>query len=159
MSENQRNRIFADFLKRNIRPPTNILDVACGDGRLGIILSELFPLASVTGIDLKPRGRRRNLKMIRGSFPDRIEITSYDLIAGMHPDGATWPIVEACCLHQITFAVVPCCLLHVPPHFPGGNMYEWAQYIASYTEKYMERVVHTTLKMRGANQVILGIAK
>lgn len=158
MADNQRNKVFATFLKKQfINHPTSILDVACGDGRLTKILSETFPFASVIGIDPKPRGNKRRIKFLRGEFPERVKVGEYDLIVGMHPDEATWTIVQESCRYRITFAVVPCCLLCVPPSFPGGNMYHWVQYIADYAKDHKMRVTSTILKMRGANQVIMGI--
>lgn len=158
MADNQRNRIFASFLGKQFSdPPDNILDVACGDGRLTVNLAEIFPFATVTGIDPKPRGNRRRVKVLRGKFPDRIKAQRYDLIVGMHPDEATWPIVETCCKHKISFAVVPCCLLHVPKSFPGGNLHNWVLYIANYVNSMGMKSQHTELPMRGANQIVFAI--
>lgn len=158
MADNQRNRIFAAFLEKQlVHQPSNILDVACGDGRLTVALSQVFPLANVIGVDPKPRGNKRRIRFLRGKFPERVKIRAYDLIVGMHPDEATWAIVQESCKHRITFAVVPCCLLHVPPSFPGGNMHHWVQYIARYAETQSMKVVTAHLKMRGANQVIMGV--
>lgn len=158
MASNGRNRIFADFIKKQFPScPENILDVACGDGRLSVQLSQTFPFAEVTGIDPKPRGNKRRIKIFKGTFPHRVKINEYDLIVGMHPDGATWPIVEKCCLHKIPFAVVPCCLVHVPPSFSGGNMHSWVRYIVSYSQHHGMTTMHNVLKMRGANQVVVSI--
>lgn len=158
MADNQRNNVFATFLKKQlIHQPQNVLDVACGDGRLTVALLKLFPFANVVGIDPKPRGNKRRIRFLRGEFPKRVKTKRYDLIVGMHPDEATWAIVQESCKYCIIFAMVPCCLLHVPPSFPGGNMHQWVQYIASYAETHDMKVISTSLKMRGANQVVMGI--
>jgi len=159
MSDDQRNNVFAEFLRRQIpQSPSNVLDVACGDGRLCVALSKIFPTANVVGIDLKPRGNKRRIKVLKGRFPDRIKnIGEYDLFVGMHPDDATWPIVQESCKRKILFAVVPCCVLHAPSAFDGGDMYKWVQYISHYATNNGMRVVNQVLRMRGANHVILGI--
>ena len=160
MADNQRNRIFAEFLRRQFsNHPKSILDVACGDGRLTVALSKVFSFSEVVGVDPKPGGNKGKAKFLRGLFPERVKVEQYDLIVGMHPDGATWPIVEESCKRRIPFAVVPCCLKHVPPSFPGGNIYRWVKYIITYAEACNMRVTSTTLSMRGANQVVLGIPK
>lgn len=73
----------------------------------------------------------------------------------MHPDGATWPIVELCCEHKINFGVVPCCLIHTPEGF-RGNMRSWAEHIANYADCHSMKPLHTLLEMKGANHVIIG---
>jgi len=158
MADNQRNKVFAAFLKKQLnKQPRKILDVACGDGRLTVELSKLFPFSDITGLDPKPRGNKHKIKFIRGKFPERIkQLETYDLIAAMHPDEATWPIVQKCCEYHIIFAIVPCCIMHVPPTFPGGNLSKFIQYIINYAKEHSMRIVSTTLKIRGANRAILG---
>lgn len=156
MSDNRRNTIFADFIKRQFPDTESILDVASGDGRLAKKLATLYPFAKVLAIDPKPRGNKQHIRFLRGTFPDRIKVGEYDLIVGMHPDEATWPIVEESCRHRINFAVVPCCVLHVPRDFPGGDMYRWCKFIVDYTERHGMKVTNGVLPIRGANQVICG---
>lgn len=156
MADNTRNKVFADFLnKRLAQPPSKILNVACGDGKLNICLSKAFPFAEIVGIDPKPRGHRRDANLLKGRFPDRIKnIAQYDLFVGMHPDEATWDIVRIGCLHNITFAVVPCCLKHTPPSFPGGNIHNWVSHISQYSQNHGMITTNTLLPMRGANHII-----
>lgn len=119
MSCNNRHLVFAEFLAKQLRfDPSYILDVACGDGRLCKTLTSVFPLARVVGVDPKPRGNRRcGITYLRGYFPDRVSVQDYDLVVGMHPDAATWAIVTESCRFNISFAVVPCCMMHVPSSF------------------------------------------
>ena len=155
MADNQRNAIFAEFLYEHFPHAQSILNVACGDSRLSVILQKKYPMATVVGIDPNPRGNKKRTKSLRGLFPQRVNVTDYDLIVGMHPDEATWPIVELCCKHMINFSVVPCCLLHTPKGF-RGNMHSWAEHISNYSARHHMRPLHTLLEMKGANHVIVG---
>ena len=161
MADNQRNKIFAAFIGKQFsnNHPKNILDVACGDGRLAVALSKVFPFAEIVGVDPKPRGNKRKIKFLRGKFPERVKIKQYDLIVGMHPDEATWDIVKQSCYHRIPFSVVPCCLLHTPPFFQKGNMQTWVRFLYEYSNQHNMRTTHTTLPMNGANQVLFGVPK
>lgn len=159
MADNQRNKVFAAFLRKQLGDhPKNILDVACGRGKLTVELQKQFPFANVVGLDPKPRGNKRRIKFLRGRFPERVKISQYDLIVGMHPDEATWRIVERSCQNHISFAVVPCCVLHAPRSFPGGNTIQWAKYMADYAETRCMKVFSCVLGMSGANNVVLGNA-
>lgn len=157
MSDSKRNKVLAEFLQKQNLNPTSILDVAAGDGRLGACLSQQYPFAEVTAIDLKPRGNKGKIKWLKGKFPDRIDPSEFDLIVGMHPDEATWSIVEVCCRHRINFAVVPCCLLHTPKFFQKGNMHTWSDFLFHYTQKHTKKASHNLLRMKGANHVVCGI--
>ena len=75
VADSRRNIVFATFLKRQFpNPPINILDVACGDGSLSVQLAKVFPLATITGIDPRPRGDKRRVKILKGKFPERVKV-------------------------------------------------------------------------------------
>ena len=108
MGDSNRFIIFADFIQKHFNNCEKILDVA---GFLGWLTYELIKRGyQVTVIDPKIKIKNNNVSKIKKYYNDEIDISDYDLIVGLHPDGATEYIVKNAIQNNKRFAVIPCCV-------------------------------------------------
>ena len=162
MGDKARFPVFADFLVGTFEGVSRVADVAGGGGYLSIELSRRGLISTV--VDPRRTGLPRRVKKgfhkiaraggFAGTFNrieepiESVELASYDLLVGMHPDGATESIVRAAVLHQKPFAVVPCCV------FASDGMHrsfdEWLVFLVSLAPG--SRIV--SLPFGGPNQVV-----
>ena len=167
MGASNRAAVFADFLGRQFPRVHTILDVAGGGGLLSLYLAHMG--YKVTLVD--PKGR---ISQFRGQIEHAVRLargipivrkpfmvgycngTAPDLIVGMHPDGATLPIVEEADRLGCCFAVVPCCIKKpVPIQLHGRCSYAtWVQFLRNRPKALDTRC--TALKMTGRNLVVWG---
>ncbi|MDD4779172.1 MAG: hypothetical protein PHT02_01020 [Tissierellia bacterium] len=125
MGDINRFKVFADFIERNYKYNKNILDVAGGQGGLSIELKRKG--YNPTIIDPKIKSNINNVNKIKGYYTDNINI-DYDLVVGMHPDGATEYIVRNAVKNNKKFAVVPCCIMPINKKLKM-NYHEWINYL------------------------------
>ena len=139
MGDRNRALEFACFIDRTFPAGTRIADVAGGHGELSYWLGKLGrasvvveprPCALPRWIqrDLRKRsvreGRLASIEVRRERVQD-VDLASFDLLAGLHPDQATEPLVRAAVNAGIDFAVVPCCV------FPlDGRHYSYDGWLA-----------------------------
>lgn len=117
MGASNRSLEFAKFLRRNFPCAKKVIVVADGKGDLSAELASLD--FSILAIEAKPRFSLSIPKKLRDKIEykkswflwDKFEKGDENLIVGMHPDEATSEIVRYGTIHQIPWAVVPCCVL------------------------------------------------
>ena len=146
MADKRRFELFARLLSETFPEARRVYDVAGGMGRLNQELSGLG--LSVITFDV----RRKHLPV---RFAERRltldEPCDCDLVAGMHPDGATRIIIDYAARHRIPFAVVPCCS-------DNGMSYKpWMRHLAEEASARDFEVTEAVLAMTGRCRVIVGI--
>src|SRR5262245_28260166 len=113
MADKQRFALFADFLRRAFPAARRVFDVAGGQGRLNLALTERG--REVTTFDT--RWKRFEVRYAERRFA-LDEPCACELVVGMHPDGATRLILEYAARHGVGYAVVPCCSDNGMPYKP-----------------------------------------
>lgn len=145
MADLRRFELFARFIAERFPDARRIYDVAGGMGRLNEELTKLG--REVTTFD----SRHKHLKV---RFVERHlaldEPCLCDAVVGLHPDGATRPIIEYAAGHRIPFAVVPCCS-------DNGMAYKpWMRHLAELATSLGLRVEEHLLPMQGRARVLVG---
>jgi hypothetical protein len=155
MGDSRRFKEFADLIHKQFPRARRIADVAGGAGYLRKELLNIYDLQYIHTYDpnnknpIATHGSRE--KHFRKYFTlDSLKKDQYDLIVGMHPDGASEIIVSA----PIDFIIVPCCAiptLSIYNQTIGWNthLYQLAQKI-----KYKE-LRWLKLDITGPNKVLL----
>jgi hypothetical protein len=145
MADLRRFTIFARFLAERFDAP-RVFDVAGGMGKLNEALTAHG--RTVTTFDR----RHKHLDVRYAQRPFTLdEPCAAELVVGMHPDGATRVIVEYAALHQLAFAVVPCCSDNGMPYRP------WMRHLAELArERGGREIAEDTLPMRGRARVLSG---
>lgn len=146
MGDSCRFKIFADFIARNYKP-CKVADVAGGKGILSWELQKRG--FEPTIIDPRVRYNIQRFKAIKSLFKEEF-VNNFDLLIGMHPDGATEPIIRYAKKYNKKFAVVPCCVIPIDKNKKFGEN-EWLNYlknIAGYKAKEAQ------LNIKGKNVVI-----
>lgn len=150
MGASNRNSIFAAFIIRNFGKCKSVLVVADGKGELAALLAKRF---KVRVIEAKPRQKvmRKRVNYKKGWFTKDSAVTE-DLIVGMHPDEATWPIIAAAKKNKKRWAVVPCCIKGGIETHGVKNYHGWINKLIAFGRPCKS----TTLPMNGKNIVIWG---
>jgi hypothetical protein len=113
----RRFEAFADYVERHWPArDARIADVAGGNGGLQAALHRLG-YSNVLTID-KRRRFAKSRPMFRYGLFSEDESEHFDLVLGMHPDGATEMIIVYARDHGIPFAVVPCCSVGKRTDYP-----------------------------------------
>ncbi len=144
MADKRRFELFAQFIVTHFAAP-RIYDVAGGMGRLNAELTRLG--RQVTTFDC----RHKRLDVTYSTQEFNLETPcACDLVVGLHPDGATRPIVEYAAHHRLPFAIVPCCA-------DNGMSYKpWMRFLAAFAEERGMVVERHDLPMDGRSTVIVG---
>ena len=146
MADKRRFDLFADLLRAEFPDARRVFDVAGGQGRLNEALTALgrdvvtFDRKAARNPRVAYRGRRFTLE----------EPCACDLVAGMHPDGATRVIIDYAAKHRVPFAIVPCCSDNSMPYKP------WMRHLAELATTAGLEVREIELPMEGRARVILG---
>lgn len=144
--------ISAQFYDRSL----TIADVASGKGYLRHALME-HGYANITSWDKRPansKGRpgRRYGHFIWDKAP------SYDLVLGMHPDGATDQIIRYAIEYRVPFVVCPCCIIPSAIMYWGHHSFgPWVDHLTKIAVEGRFRVIQSQLKMSGRNLVLTGL--
>lgn len=146
MGDKSRFKVFADFIARNYKP-CKVADVAGGKGILSWELQKRG--FEPTIIDPRVRFNIQRFKAIRSLFKEEY-VQDFDLLIGMHPDGATEPIVKYANKYNKKFAVVPCCVMPVDKNkkYDDNSWLKYLKYLAGGNIKEAQ------LKMSGKNVVL-----
>jgi hypothetical protein len=153
MGDSKRFQILAEFIRRNYPGKERVLDVAGGQGNLSIELVKrgyeceiIDPRKSIPSREEKEICRRigRSIPRIRRLYEVGHSI-GFDLIVGLHPDGATREICRTTKIKDIV--LVPCCNYWKPGL---GNV---EQFIENYLRSEKTRFNLTALPMGGRNSV------
>lgn len=162
VSDRRRFPAFAEFIHETYPHARTVADVAGGHGNLAYYLRELG--YDTTIIDTRdvhlPRklhralrkqsikqGRLIELPKIVAKIQD-VDLRSFDVVAGLHPDEATEHAVRAAITLGKDFAVVPCCVF--PIDGIKRSQEKWREYLASLSPD----IVTARLPIDGANIVL-----
>lgn len=167
MGDRRRFVVFARFLREAFPEAARIADVGGGRGLLSIELGELGFTPTIvdprltTNLPHRVRkalrkealrtGRVRRLRRLHARVED-VDLSEFDIIAGLHPDQATEPIVRRAVEARKPFAVVPCCVM--PLDGIGRSYDEWVAYLAglavgSWTVDLLIEGARTVICWRG----------
>ncbi|MCB1156813.1 MAG: hypothetical protein H7A25_07275 [Leptospiraceae bacterium] len=144
MADLRRFEYFAGFIHKKFGT-CRIYDVAGGMGKLNEELSKL-------GCDVLTFDKRHK------HLPVKFEVKEFtleeecraDLVVGMHPDGATKLIIDYAAMHNIPFAIVPCCS-------DNGMSYKtWIKFLKQHTLDLGMGLEEASLPMKGRATVLIG---
>ncbi len=147
MGDSNRFIIFADFIQKHFNNCEKILDVAGGQG--GLTYELIKRGYQVTVIDPKIKIKNNNVSKIKKYYNDEIDISDYDLIVGLHPDGATEYIVKNAIQNNKRFAVIPCCVFPINKKLKF-NYHQWINHL----QQYSPNINRWQLYMQGCNIVL-----
>lgn len=84
----------------------------------------------------------------------------YDLVVGMHPDGATDHIIKYAARHRVPFIVCPCCIVPSAAAFWGRHTFgDWNMHLTKLARDGGFAVEQFVLPMHGRNIVLVGRPK
>lgn len=146
MADKRRFELFARFLRGRFPEAERVYDVAGGMGRLNQELTRLG--LSVTTFDVRHKHLAVPFAQRRLTLE---EPCGCDLVAGMHPDGATRIIIEYAARHRIPFAVVPCCSDNGMPYKP------WMRHLEEEALRLGFSVEGAALPMSGRSRLLAGL--
>ena len=144
MADKRRFELFADLIVSRFSAP-RIFDVAGGMGKLNEALAARG--RNVTTFDLRHKHLPVEYAQRRFTLEEPPEC---ELVVGMHPDGATRVIVEYAALHQVGFAIVPCCSDNGMPYNP------WMRHLRELAIAKGLACDEVQLPMDGRARVLLG---
>ena len=142
MGDSRRFDVTAAFIAKNFRP-CRVADVAGGKGEMSTALRKYG--FDCTVIDTR-KGAGRCAKFTLAM------VTDYDLLVGLHPDGATETLAQAA-LSGKPVVIVPCCQFWqgIDSHGATGMV----DTIRRYWRKHKIDFWETQLKMNGKNVVLV----
>lgn len=161
MGDPNRHHVLAAEILRRF-PPTHfprVADVAGGQGRLSLLLAA----AGYSPVVFDPRatdlpkrerkdvrfGRRPGFARLQRRFDPNQDARDFDLVVGLHPDGATEAIVHAAA--HAAVLVVPCCNFWAGPEIVGRSVVEAIRCVWHARDIQWDE---ETLPMSGANLVL-----
>lgn len=138
---------------------TRIADVAGGKGMLQAALRQAGYRNIVT-IDKRPKL----------AHPDRQDRCRYklfncnefngefDLVLGMHPDGATDHIIEYSRINSVDFMVCPCCVIPSASPYGGNpsNYNSWIRHLRKLASNAATYNYESVLSISGRSRVLIG---
>lgn len=146
MSDRARFAHFAAHLKQTFPSARRVFDVAGGMGGLNAALAEL----GIEAVTFDARHKRLPVRYAERRFSLE-EPCACDVVAGLHPDGATRLIIEYAAKHRLPFSIVPCCS-------DNGMPYKaWMSHLAENAFKAGFNLSETRLPMEGRSRVLTGV--
>lgn len=156
MGDKRRFDLFAKLIRKQFDPKQyrRVADVASGKGHLQISLRQ-HGFHKVVSFDNRWKGPRTGRRHYRHTFFDAGVRERFDLLVGMHPDGATDVIIDQAARYETPFVVCPCCAIP-NAHLFSGPRSEWVCHLMKLAERLGFSVQEFALRMNGANRVLVG---
>lgn len=162
MGDKRRFDLFAKFVASQIRPSirgdVRVADVAAGKGGLSFALRE-HGFRNIVPFEPLPRrgGQVRRLGIRAQEFMPA-HASEFDLIVGMHPDGATDCILAGAALHRKMAIVSPCCVRPNAWTYWGSKVShkDWHAHLLRRSAEAGLVLQVGALKMTGANTIMWG---
>lgn len=152
MGDRQRFKVLADWIRTQYPQARNVADVAGGGGRLflhiGLTGAVIDPRHSGLSKSERRAQRRGYLPQIeyRHTLYTADQAEEFDLIVGLHPDGATAEIAASALKRPV--CVVPCC--NYGWNMPGDPANLVREYWSKMGVSWQEHV----LPMAGRNLIM-----
>lgn len=159
MGDPRRFDLFARFIAARVPDRSvRIADVAAGKGALSFALRE-HGFRHIVPFEPAPRrgGQVQRLGMqVRDFTPELAR--GFDLLVGMHPDGATDCILEGAAREGIGAIISPCCVRPNAWTYWGSKVshVQWHEHLLSRSATRGLRLHETRLPMTGASTVFYG---
>lgn len=162
MGDPRRFDLFASFVAglvpRADRLLMRVADVAAGKGALSWALRQ-HGFLNIVPFEPKPRrgGQVRRLGIAVRDFTSA-DADGFDLIVGMHPDGATDCILDGAARTGALVAISPCCVRPNAWTYWGSKQSntEWHEHLVAQSAHRGLALQQGRLKMTGANAVMWG---
>lgn len=157
MGDPRRFDQFAALIHRNFPRARRVADVAGGKGYLQTALRERG--YEVVTFD-KRKGRKDRPKMrYQYRYFDSTITEPFDLLVGMHPDGATDVIIKEAAARRVPFVICPCCAISTATAYWGARhgIGGWVEHLKAYAKRLGFEVREMLLKINGRNLVLVGV--
>ncbi len=147
MGDGRRFRVFAEFITQQFPDARKVADIGGGRGLLSVELQRVGFESVVIDprrVENLPRRIRKEIRkeaLRSGKLTniakaeiqiEQMDLSSFDLAVGMHPDQATEHIVRESVQAAVPFAIVPCCVM--PIDGLGRTFEVWLEYLASLAQ-------------------------
>lgn len=155
MGDKRRFNLLAEFIKARVPQSARIADVAAGKGYLSLALKERG-YNRITAFEPEPRRCViRGLPLLARRF-QMTDAAQFDVIVGMHPDGATEEIICGAGKYDKEMFLVPCCAKTSITSYGGnGNkFFPWLNHLIKLCHTNRLEIQRTTLKMDGKNVIL-----
>ena len=164
MSANDSRRFcaFADFIHNTYPTVKTVADIAGGRGNLSYYLHKLgynstiidsrftklpaWMIKTLRKLSVK-KGKLIEIPRIVNKVQD-VDLSSFDLVVGLHPDEATEHVIIKAIKYNKSFAIVPCCVF--PIDGKKRSEINWIEYLASLAPNIKE----AELPINGARKVL-----
>lgn len=165
MGDRRRFDVFARLIAGLVAPAERlamrVADVASGKGALSWALRE-HGFAAITPFEPAPRrgGQVRRLGIQVRDF-EPAHARGFDLIVGMHPDGATDCMLEGAARSGALVVVCPCCVRPNAWTYWGGrnDRRAWVDHLVARAAQSGLALEQGQLAMGGSNTVLWGRAE
>lgn len=161
MGDSRRFRLFADLIHHHFSPDMKIADIASGKGKLQGALHQLG-YEKVISWDKRQRNASGRENYHYGYLDWETSPGGYDAIVAMHPDQATDHCIFYAAKHRIPAIVCPCCVRPSATYYSGPNYsgprakyFSWIHHLVKIAKTNGMSVVEISLKMDGANRVLI----
>lgn len=158
MGDTRRFELFADLIGRRVpNRRARIADVAAGKGALTFALRRR---GFVNVIPFEPAPRRGGQVTRTGMRVQRFTADcarEFDVLVGMHPDGATDEILQGSAEHGPLSIVCPCCAVGSAWAYWGAKLShrQWVDHLVRQSLQRGLRIERSTLRMTGRNSVLV----
>jgi hypothetical protein len=159
MGDRRRFEVFAEFILRNSKP-CHVADVAGGQGYLSLILAQhgydctiIDPRNTNLSAPDRKSARSNHVSLRRTKCKFIAEMAQgYDLVVGLHPDGATYELCRAAKVCRTM--IVPCCKM-----WEGDLANHGSPSLDETIRRFWRRIGiewwETELKMSGKNRIFI----
>jgi hypothetical protein len=162
VGDKRRFDLFAKFIANLVPPADRLLmrvaDVAAGKGALTWALRQ-HGFLNIVPFEPAPRrgGHVTRLGMQVRNFTSELA-KGFDLIVGMHPDGATDHILDGAARYGALAVISPCCVRPSAWTYWGNKLShkQWHEHLMAQSSKRGLELQAGRLKMTGANAVMWG---
>ena len=163
MGDKNRFKAFADFLLPKISKNARIADIAGGKGWLQAEL-RLRGFQNVCTFDryLDTRRTKNGVSWYCQSFFETDFAKDFDVLLGLHPDGATDTIIFSAAKYEKKFCLVPCCLTQNqipflrPRKIKGIDAFDiWCEHLISSAHVLGMQTKVDFLPISGRNKIIM----
>lgn len=157
MGDSKRFVEFARLISKQFPLVKTIADIAGGRGDLQVSLRKHG--YDVTTFDKNNHwSMRPDFKYINDHFTHKTK-GKWDLLVGLHCDGASDVIIQEAAKRKCEFAIVPCCIIPTVTTFESNGHCphcDWNDHLASFANSLGFSILRLTLPIQGKKLVLVG---